>query len=490
MRFLLDTNILIPAEPTSPGEIESTTSQVVQLLGLLTQGGHMAVVHPASVGEVRGDRNAERGSTRVLLLRRYPELPHPPAMSSRIVAELGAPSPGSNTAVDLLLLSSVDANAVDYFVTEDERLHRRARRVGLGDRVLTSADAILTVRALFPTVPTAPPFVTALLAHQLNDADPIFNSFRQDYLTFDAWLAKCKREHRQAWVVSGGSQYAGVCIVNDESRNPYGFSGKVLKVCSFKIAEQFRGYRYGELLLKTIFAYAVQNSYVGMFVEAYAKQQELFTLLADFGFEDVQLSSKGERVLFKRLRPPAEGAAGLHPLEYNIRYGPNSLTLSGAKTFVVPIQPRYHRLLFPELETQLALATESHPFGNSIRKAYLSNSRIRKIASGDAVLFYRSTENQAVTAIGVVEGTAVSSDGTQVATFVGRRTVYSFADIQRMVQQGPVLAVLFRLARPVTQPWSLDLLIRAGIIKRAPQSFLQVSTEAVAWIANQLDVPH
>lgn len=449
----------------------------------------MALVHPASLEEVRGDSDAERARIRALLLGRYPLLPHPPALSPRFVAELGAPTPGTNTAVDLLLLSSVEADAVDYFVTEDEKLHRRAKRLGLADRVLTAADAILTVRALFPTIPAPPPFVKPLLAHQLNDTDPIFSSFRKDYAGFDRWLAKCKREHRQSWIVATASEYAGICIVNDESRNEYGFVGKVLKICSFKIAEQFRGYRYGELLLKTVFAYAVENAYAGMFVEAYAKQQELFTLLADFGFQDIRESSKGERVLFKQLQPAAN-TSQLPPLEYNIRYGPNSFTLAGAKAVVVPIQPRYHRLLFPELESQLILPTESHPFGNSIRKAYLSNSRIRKLSAGDVLLFYRSTEHQAVTAVGIVEDTMVSSDATRVATFVGRRTVYSFDEIEGLAKKGPVLAVLFRLARPLPQPWTLDLLIRAGIIRRAPQSFMQVSGEAVSWIANQLDVPH
>jgi GNAT superfamily N-acetyltransferase len=487
MRFLFDSNILIPAEPTSPGDIEPTTPATVALLRGLAIGSHQPMLHPASAAEIGGDRKAERARARALLLGKYPVLEHPPGLASRLVAVLGAPTPGSNNEVDLLLLSAVEANAVDYLVTEDDGIHRRARRVGLADRVLTIADATLTVRALFPTVPETPPLVRAVMAYQLDEHDPIFSSFRVDYPDFDKWMARCRLQHRQAWVVQIGSGYGGICIVKDESTNDYGFAGRVLKICSFKISDQHRGYRYGELLLKAIFGYAVENRFDAIFVEAYAKHSELFALLADFGFEDVRESSKGERVLLKRMAP-ASTDARLGPLDFNIRYGPHALSLVGASVFVVPIRPAYHRLLFPEAEEQLSLPTESHPFGNSIRKAYLSNSLITKLAPGDVLLFYRSTMDQAVTAIGVVEQVLRSTDAAHIARFVGRRTVYSLAEIELMATKS-TLAVLFRLARTLRDRWEVDLLKRAGILQRAPQSFMQVHGKGIDWIATQLNAP-
>jgi hypothetical protein len=489
VRFLLDTNILIPAEPTSPGDIEATTPSIVGLFAALSQGGHSAIVHPASLQEVRGDRDQHRAAIRILLLGKYPLLESPPTISTRLTETLGTPPPGTHSSIDLLLLSAVAADAVDYFVTEDDGIHRRARRVGLGNRVVTVADAVVAVRALFPSLPDPPPLVRALVAHELDDRDPIFSSFRQDYPSFDNWLAKCKRQHRRAWIIRSGAHYAAICIVNDETPNEYGFQGKTLKICSFKIGEHFRGQRYGELLLKTVFSYLVENRYQHVYAEAFAKHQELFSLLGDFGFHDVRASSKGERVLLKALRPLGDHTAPQGPLEYNVRYGPHALTLTGAKVFVVPIKPRYHDLLFPEARTQLVLESESRPFGNSIRKAYLSHSHIRKIAPGDALLFYRSELNQAVTAIGVAEETLVSDDVVAIARFVSQRTVYSYEEIRTLAKK-PVLAVLFRLSRIVGTPWSLDLLMQTGIVRRAPQSFMQVAPEAMRWIANQLGVPH
>jgi hypothetical protein len=145
-------------------------------------------------------------------------------------------------------------------------------------------------------------------------------------------------------------------------------------------------------------------------------------------------------------------------------------------------------MLFPELEQQLWISSELHPLGNSIRKAYLSNSPIRKIVAGDVLLFYRSEMEQAVTTVGVAEGMLVSSDSAEIARFVGKRTVYSYADIQAMATK-PVLAVLFRQARNLNPRWNVDLLKRAGIIKRPPQSFMEVQEKAVEWIAKELVVP-
>lgn len=488
MRFLLDTNIAIPAEPTSVADIEAKTPAIVDLLRLVSQGQHTALIHPASLKEVLGDRNIPRRDARALLLGKYPQVQSPPGVSTRLTAVLGVPVAGSHNEIDLLLLSAVEANAIDYFVTQDDGIHRRARRVGLSDRVLTVADAIVAIQALFPTVPRPPPLVASVLAHQLNEADPIFASFRQDYPRFDDWLAKSKRLQRQAWTIGGVAGYAGVCIVKEESTNEHGFAGKILKICSFKIADEFRGYRYGELLLKTVFGYLVENHYRGVFVETFAKQEGLIALFTDFGFDDVAESAKNERVLFKSMQPAKREDARLGPLDFNIKYGPHAFTLVGARAFLVPIQPQFHRLLFPELERQLSFGTESHAFGNSIRKAYLCHSLTRKIAAGDVIFFYRSRDDQAATAVGVVEQTLVSADAAEVARFVGNRTVYSFAEIARMATK-PILSLRFRFARAIPEPWKLDLLIRSGIVKRHPQSFMELQEKAVDWIANQLHVP-
>lgn len=368
---------------------------------------------------------------------------------------------------------------------DDSKLRKRARRVGLQHRVLSAADAVTTLRALFPTAPHPPPLVTSCLAHALDRKDPIFESLREDYDGFDEWFVKCCRQQRQVWTISGSNGYGGICIVDTQTPSHYGISGKTLKLCTFKISRSSRGNRYGELMLKTLFDYLWSNGYQNVFVEVFDKHADLIELLSDFGFVEVAKNERGELVLSKELVVPREHQ--LNALEFNVRYGPRNFLVDEASALAIPIQPRYHSLLFPEAEhNQLKLPYESHPFGNSIRKAYLSHSRLRRVEPGSVLLFYRSGDLKGVKVIGVAEEKLTSSDADAIARFVGRRTVYSYEDIQGMVKKGPVLAVLFRLARILEAPWSLDQIKRSGILKGPPQSFVRIPEDKKQWIAEQL----
>ncbi len=177
MRFLLDTNVLIPAEPTSVADVESKTSAIVDLLRLVSQGQHTPLIHPASLQEVLRDRDVPRRDTRALLLGKYLQVAASAPHEHEADLRARRSTRGESQRDRPTLLSAVEANAVDYFVTEDEGIHRRARRVALDDRVLSVADAIVAIQALFPTIPQPPPLVASVLAHQLNEADPIFLSF-------------------------------------------------------------------------------------------------------------------------------------------------------------------------------------------------------------------------------------------------------------------------------------------------------------------------
>lgn len=106
---------------------------------------------------------------------------------------------------------------------------------------------------------------------------------------------------------------------------------------------------------------------------------------------------------------------------------------------MVPIEPRWHRLLFPDgepVEDTLFPATlglSAQPFGNALRKAYLCNASSRLLRPGDPLLFYRSRDQKAVYVVGVCEDTLVSQEPDEIIATVGRRTVYSLQEIQQRV---------------------------------------------------------
>lgn len=489
MKFLLDTNLLIRAEPTSPADLEHGSPVAVDLLRLVSEGRHQAYLHPASLEELRGDHNLTRRALRGILARKYPELPFPPTAPAALDTQLGRPAPGSHDAIDHLLLASVYRDAVDYLVTDDQKLLRKARQLNLGSRVVTAAHAIATLRGLFRIVPSPPPAVRRGIAHDLDENDPIFDTFKADYPTFSQWLQSCKRQHRLCWTVRGACEsLAGVCIVKEEDSREHGLPGRLLKLCSLKVADNARGYRYGELLLKAVFSYAFDNSYDHTYVEVFPKYAELIDLLEAFGFSILPArTEKDELVLAKPLKYSSRDFDSLDAIGFHIRFGPRFL--KAKDVFVVPIRPRYHEMLFPECCRQPALFPDSaSPYGNSILKAYLCKAKARRLTPGSVLLFYESGGSSSVRCLGVVEDTLVSARPSELAHFVGQRTVYTLSEIEAMCSSH-VLAILFRQASGVlAAPLLLRELIGAGGLNGPPQSITRLKGEALAWIRELIEL--
>jgi L-amino acid N-acyltransferase YncA/predicted RNA-binding protein with PUA-like domain len=489
MKFLLDTNIIIPAEPTAVENIETGTPLITELLGLLSKGKQEIYVHEVSKQELSGDKDKQRWAVRKVLLDKYALLPNPPTITKAIEAAFTTASLNQHDQIDLILLSAVDADAVDYLITNDIKLRKKSALLGLEPRVATPEEAITIVRALFPVTPTPPPAVYSRYAHELDIEEPIFDSFRVDYPEFNEWFRKCKLQHRPVWTISnrtGG--IGGVCIIkpNDSSPEYEGIPVPSLKICSFKIDENCRGYRFGELLLKAVFDYAAQNKQASIYITTFDKQVELLNLLENFGFETVSESDRGETVLLKILKFSSIDYQSLAPLEFNIKFGPKQVKFDGANAFLVPIVPKYHRILLPEAEAQLEFLSGEHPFGNGIRKAYLCHANIRKISPGDVVFFYRSGKYSGITTYGVVENVIVSKDPDEIARSVGKRTIYTYPEIENLCSKGTVLVILFRLSFTIAEPISLKELLKEKVIQKAPQSIISLSFESALWLKAQI----
>jgi len=486
-RFLLDANVLIPLEPTSPAGVERNTALAVEVVRRAAQLGFHLLVHPATTRELATDRDPARRPTRQVLLAKYQALTHPPGIE-HVEGVLGTVEPQSNDWTDHLLLAALVADAVHYLVTNDEGIHRKARRLGVSsDRVLTIADALAFLDTLTSSPQRPPPQVAARALHSLRSDDAIFESLRSDYPDFDQWLKKASREGREARMIeTPEGECAGICIWKSDD-DEYEFGGKVMKLSTFKVAEEHRGRRYGELLLKTVFTELHANRYDHVWLTVFERHTALITMLEDFGFERQGVQTpRGELVMVKHLLSPAVETPD--HFTYHRQFGPPAVDLAlGGSVYVIPIRPRYHTRLFPDHPREpVRLLPDDDPFGNALRKAYLSQSGITPLARGDTILFYRSDDWQAVSAVGVVEESMRSDDPSEVAAFAGQRTVYSYTEIAEMADPS-ALAVLFRQDRMIEPGWPLADLLDAGVLNAAPQSITQVRSEdGIAWLTRRL----
>lgn len=493
MNLLLDTNVLISAYPETVSPDEEQSKLARRLIELANQHGHTTFIHR---GAIRRDFQKSRNREwRDRIAENHPHLPDPPEIQAEIKEKFGDPDPCTNDWSDYLLLAAALAHAVNKLVTEDRGILRKARALGLGEQVVTIEDAIADILARVPSESDVILLPAETKAHTLDPKDPIFDSLRSDYPGFDSWLHKCQEEQRTCWVINATGKLGGLVIVKDEPSGEHGISGKTLKICTFKVSENYPGMRYGELLLKSVFDYAYANHFEFAFLTVLPKHDNVVEFAERFGFDDTQRRTElGEKVLVKTIQPLGDVQQGkLDELEFHRRYGPKYYQLEASR-FIIPIIPKWRNILFPEASAQLQFSNVGimAPSGNSIQKAYLSQSGIRSIAPGAILYFYESRIRRRIVAIGIAEEARPFRDAEQIADFVGKRTVYSFNAIKEMTRSSSknVLAILFRQSQFLKQGPTLDELKGANICKGAPQSIQSIRGPAAEWMRNHVDVKY
>ncbi len=467
------------------------SKQIQDLHRLISTAGHHICIHESSKFDILRDRDQERKSIRLNSFGKYQLVSTPKHSFEFVVQQLGEVSNKSNDWVDFQMIGALHADAVDGLITEDVRLMKRGDKLGFSDRIFSVQEALNYLkRFLYDESFTPPPSVRKVDAYEIDFSAPFFDSFRDDYPKFDEWSRKVKREHRSIWLIDGdeSTPYAAVCIIKHESSEDYPaknleFQKKVLKICSFKVASNFIGFGYGELLLKSVFEYANSNDFSYCYLTIFDKHVSLIALVQTFGFYRDIINEQFRDVFYiKSFSPNVLDSENLGSLEYNIKFGPHIIHREKGNTFIVPILSGFQKVLFPEVEEQLSTLVGVNEAGNSLRKAYLSNSSIKAIDAGSIILFYSSKVRKSIVAVGVVEKAIQTENPDRIARLVSKRTVYTYNQIEELCRKRKVIAILFRQAIILKQPISLEKLIQNGLLKMAPRSIQSISKEVLNWI--------
>lgn len=479
LRFLLDTNVLIPLQ--SPFQVlEGNLANFVRLASI---GGHQLMYHPANIADFERDSNVSRRQQNLQRIKQYPAL-HDPAP-----CVWNSPTTGANDACDNELLYALYCDAVHALVTEDKGIHAKARVHGIAHRVYTIQTAEDWLKRLHETRLIILPNIQDAPLHSLTPelTEGFFDSLRDGYPAaanrdgFDEWFRRKAREDRHAWVYrDAGGSLGAICIYqvqHDETLNDAGdvLAGAALKLCTFKVGEAVRGRKVGELFLKAAFRFATENSCENVFITAKSNSQDyLIRVLKDFGFDE-RGTYLGDTVLVKPHPVVQPEPEGVESTEYVRRFFPHYRADTAVQKFLVPIQPHYHCILFPDYSAiQPGLFAPTGNIGNAIKLAYLCHAPTKSVRAGDVLLFYRTKDEKAVTSIGVVEQFEVSADGAQIASLVSRRTVYSIGEIDELAKK-PTKVILFRLIGHLSAPVPYEKLMQDGVVTGPIQSIRKVS---------------
>jgi hypothetical protein len=475
LRFILDTNVLIPLQDSN----HFLEKNLANFVRLANAGGHQLLYHPASIEDFKRDSNIERRESNLQRINQYTKLDNP------------APCPWntSNTSIndvcDNEILYALECDAAHALVTEDKGIHTKALAKGLQEHVYSIQTAEDWLKRLHEPTAIHLPNIEDLPLHHIIPKlnEPFFDSLREGYDGFNEWFRKKARENRRAWTYSDESEnLTALCIYTiqtDEEINDDGkiLQGKSLKLCTFKVAEEARGKKIGELFLKASFKYATENSCEFIFIHANSvKHDFLIRLLEDFGFK-AQGDYKGDLVLVKMhpITPPQ--IKNLDPLEYTKLYFPHFRSDPEIQKFIVPIKPIFHAILLPDFKTQQGqLFNNSNNIGNAIKLAYLCHSQTKSIQPGDILLFYRTEDEKVLTSIAVVDKFEVLADASKIASLVSRRTVYSQSEIETMATK-ETRVILFRLIRHLKYPIPYSNLQSKCLIQGPFQSIRKISDD-------------
>lgn len=477
MRILLDTNIFIPLEDSFV-EISEKLAE----LNRLVSGKHQLLIHPATSLDINRDKDAARKTRSLSRLAKYTELEFPPELNSDLENSIFGPPKKDNDTVDNQILFALHKNCVHWLVTEDGGIHKKAKRINEEERVLTVDQAIRALSEedqdhinLYPNIQDVP-------CHTLDLSDVFFDSLREGYSAFDDWYRnKCSKTGRHAWVWLDNNIQA-ICIYKTEespivNTENQGLPGKTLKLCTLKVVKL--GYKIGELLLKQAFNHAIDNNYRHVYVTVEPDKHKLLEdLLQDYGFYQFGIDGNGRDFVYVKGFPSQPPKTNDAPLEYAIKYYPY-IKLENNSVFLVPIQPQYHKILFPELEKQPDLFTsDAMSAGNAIKQAYICKSPTKSISPGDILFFYRTTDDKAITTFGVVDQFHIEKDPDKIFQWVSKRTVYSMDEINAMAGK-EVKVILFRFIRHLNEQIPYDRLLKTGVINGPIQSITKLDKKIV-----------
>lgn len=407
MKALLDTNIIIHRETPNVRNLSIGT-----LFKWLDKAHYEKCVHKVTVEELKKNSNKETRDSFNAKIQSYVLLNMVAPMRQEVYKVSQEIDVTDNDKKDTILLNEVYCSRVDILISEDKKIHLKAQRLGIEDKVYTIDSFLEMVVSEFPDLINYK--VLAVKQEYFGNidlSDSFFDSLKEDYPGFVKWFNK-KAEEKAYITYNNGKvlSFLYLKIENTEENysdiKPTFMPKKRLKVGTFKVVSN--GVRLGERFLKIIFDNAVSNNVDEIYVTVFDKTEEqkrLISLMEDWGFNKFGTKGENGELVYVRdfsNRFDIENPKKTYP------FIPTNTNI-----FLIPIYPKYHTELLPDsfLKTESPdNFIENEPHRNAISKIYISRSIQRNIKRGDILIFYRSAPkdksayyHSVITTIGIIE---------------------------------------------------------------------------------------
>lgn len=493
MKILLDTNIIIHREANRISNFE-----IGQLFNWIDKLKFDKYIHPLTVIELNRYKDQSAQQTMRIKIESYNQLKHQAPLSDKIKEVSLQVDTQENDINDTQILNEVYEGRVDLLISEDKKIHRKAKLLGIHDKVYRIQTFLEKVTAENPELVTHKVLAVKKVDFaEVNVKDTFFDSFRLDYAEFDKWFNSKAEE--PCYVCYSDNQLTAFLFIKIEkvgedysNITPAFTPKKRLKIGTLKVTGN--GYKIGERFLKTVFdnalLFRVDEIYVTIF-DKRPEQELLIEMLEEWGFykHGIKTTKNGEELVF--VRPFSKN------LPVNIENPKLTFPFFSRDTdkYLIKIEPQYHTELFPDsinTKEDKEKYTENEPHRNRISKVYISHSPDRNLKAGDIVLIYRigettpKTYSSTVTSICIVESIKTQfQDFDDFFNGCNRRTMISKEDLKNKwwdkfpAYKPFIINFLYAHSFPTPKP-TLNDLINLKIFANPmslPKGFAKLTTE-------------
>lgn len=487
MKVLLDTNIIIHREAS-----KIYNQDIGQLFNWLDRLKYSKYIHPLTIEELNRYNDKNTLDTMNIKIESYNKLKHPAPLGSKILQISKDVDNQENDANDTQILNEVFEERVDILISEDKKIHTKAKLLGIEHKVFKIQSFLEKATSENPDLVNYKVLAVKKVDFANVDIkDPFFDSFREDYAAFDKWFNK--KADEACYVCYSDNNLTAFLFIKIETEEenyseitPLFSKRKRLKIGTFKVTEN--GYKIGERFLKIIFDNALQYKVDEIYVTIFNKREEqerLIDLLKIWGF--VNFGTKAtingvENVLNREFSKS---------IPINLENPKLTFPFFSRKQniFIVPIYQDYHTELFPDsiLNNQSPKDfVENFPHRNAISKVYISRSREKNLHSGDVIVFYMTGGKYkgVATTIGIVESCVIDiKNSDDFLSLCRKRSVFSNEDLLEHWNYYPNLKpfiVNFLYTYSFRKRPNLEWLVNNGIIQdyeSVPRGFKKISIE-------------
>lgn len=470
--FLIDTNIFIDLEGNSV--LDEAFSQFCNLA--ISNDCRVLVHKDALKKDLRRDGDLVRRGISLSKLKKYTALRAPLEPDT---AYLDAYKINKvNDEIDAIQLFQVHRGIVDFFVSNDQGIARKAKSFNVADNVLSIDRATQFLTSTFSKyIPQHPVLSHVSVREIYNDLDDtFFDSLKADYKGFNNWVTKCMKEDRDCYTLRLNNKLAALLIYNTERQDSHqidSISGEAIKICTLKVDGDYLGNKLGELFIQKMIHLAIEKGISAVYVTAYEKQHALINQFEKFGFRKEKFKNKQGRNEYKSIKNLKDAWEKTNSTKQHPLYSDNETV----NKFIVPIQPFYYSTLFKDGTLRdPSLFDQTHDSlaeiqGNTIVKVYIGGFQRKDIKPGDLLFFYASKERKVVEPVGIVDSFKQIGNIDELWDFVNKRTVFSKAYLQSLLRKRKRVSVLkFRLSHYLSNPIPFKVLKELESCKNKLQS--------------------